>query len=290
MLSRLMQRHSHSFEALGTKWDIATSVQLHGATVKAVQKRVESFDKTYSRFRDDSLVTEISKKPGKYLFPDDARKLFSVYAKLYEKSEGKVTPLIGDMVSQAGYDATYSFAPRSIEPIRGWDESMEWDGKALTTKRPIILDFGAAGKGYLVDLLASILDSHGIKDYVIDASGDMRHKGSIENKVGLEHPLDPTRVIGIIDVQDESLCASATNRRTWGNGLHHVFDPHTKAPTNTILATWVVADEAIVADGLATALFFSEPKNLMPYFDFEYVRVYTNGTLEYSPLFEGKLF
>ena len=39
-------------------------------------------------------------------------------------------------------------------------------------KQAAMLDFGAAGKGYLVDIVGQVLENHGIKNYVIDAGGD----------------------------------------------------------------------------------------------------------------------
>lgn len=132
---------------------------------------------------------------------------------------------------------------------------MRWNGTTVTTTRPVTLDFGAAGKGCLVDEVAEILEKAGVSEYVIDASGDIRQRGDEPQKIGLENPYDTTSVIGVANVQNTSLCASASNRRRWGNDLHHVLDGRTGQPTNNVVATWVVADSTMVADGLATALF-----------------------------------
>jgi len=285
-----MLKHSYSFEAFGTQWAIETDEEISSSLRTTIQNRIDAFDAVYSRFRTDSLVTKISEKAGKYLFPDDANKLFHFYRNLYDLTNGKVTPLIGDMVSRAGYDATYSLQPQAQKPISVWDEALSWDGTTLTTTQPVILDVGAAGKGYAVDIIAAILNDHSFDGYVIDASGDLKHKGSSENLVGLEHPLSPGKVIGAVEVKNRSLCASASNRRAWGEGMHHIFDPDAMVPTNDIVATWVIADDAMVADGLATALFFVDATVLSKNYNFEYVRMRTNGAAEYSPYFEGKLF
>jgi len=285
-----MLEHSYSFEAFGTQWSIETEKEMSQSLKEIIQNRIETFDATYSRFRKNSLVTEISKLAGTYTFPTDADKLFSFYKQVYDITSGKVTPLIGDMISRAGYDATYSLKPQMQKPILSWNGAMKWSGVSLQTKEPIILDIGAAGKGYMVDIIVTILDQNSIGEYVIDASGDLRHKGMSENKVGLEHPLDATKVIGIVNVKNKSLCASSSNRRSWGNGMHHIFDPDEMAPTNEIIATWVIADEAMVADGLATALFFTKPEKLRKTFDFEFARIHANGSVEYSRYFESGLF
>jgi len=285
-----MLKHSYTFEALGTQWAIETKEEMSGLVVAAIVNRIEIFDTVYSRFREDSLVSHIAMKPGRYVFPDDAQKLFDFYRSLYELTNGKVTPLIGDMISRAGYDAKYSLLaqPQTLAPR--WDEVLGWSGTALTAKQPVTLDVGAAGKGYMVDIVAGILDDNFIVEYVVDASGDLRHKGTSENMVGLEHPLEPGKVIGAVEVKNKSLCASASNRRAWGEGMHHIFDPDEMAPTRDIIATWVIADEAMVADGLATALFFVEAKALKREYDFEYVRMHSDSSVEYSQYFKGKLY
>jgi len=284
-----MLEFKYPFEAFGTQWVVETNTEIAEALKNSIQNRIEVFDKTYSRFRKDSLVSAIAQKAGKYVFPGDAERLVGLYEGLYKLTEGRVTPLIGDMVSRAGYDAEYSLQPKSQKPVLAWNEAMSWDGLTLTTTQPITLDFGAAGKGYMVDILATLLDEY-FEEYVIDASGDLLHKGTSKNIVGLEHPLETGKVIGTVDVQNKSLCASASNRRAWGDGMHHIFDPHKMAPTNEIIATWVIADEAIIADGLATALFFTDAKKLSNKYDFEYVRMHSSGVVEYSQLFEKKLF
>lgn len=285
-----MLEHKYPFEALGTQWSIETEVSITDSLKEVIQNRIVVFDSVYSRFRKNSLVASISENAGKYTFPKDADRLFSFYRNLFEITNSKVTPLIGDMVARAGYDADYSLQPKEQLPVERWDDVMTWDGKALTTKSPLTLDFGAAGKGYLVDIISSILDEHSINEYVVDASGDLKHKGVSENKVGLEHPLTPGTIIGAVDVQNKSLCASASNRRAWGDDMHHIFDPVTMSPTRAVVATWVIADEAMVADGLATALFFTEAKKLSRVYEFEYVRMLKDGSVEYSPYFEDKLF
>ncbi|MGI8414817.1 MAG: FAD:protein FMN transferase, partial [Nakamurella sp.] len=174
--------------------------------------------------------------------------------------------------------------------VPGWDDVLTVDGNLLTTTEPVLLDVGAAGKGYLVDLLAEILQAAGIGDYLIDGSGDLAQHGQDVCRVGLEHPLDPTMVVGVANLQNAALCASATNRRRWGENLHHIIDPATAEPTVGVLASWVVADTAILADGLATALFLSEPATLADHFDFSYVRMLATGAVEYSTNFPGELF
>ena len=87
-------------------------------------------------------------------------------------------------------------------------------------------------------------------------------------RIGLEHPNDSTKIIGILNIKEGSVCGSAINRRRWRN-LNHVIDPYKSNSQEEIIATWVWAKSAKVADALASALFFSAPENFMN-FEFEY--------------------
>lgn len=286
-----MTSYRHDFEAIGTHWSIDTDEKLTPTVLSQLHDRTEQFDRTYSRFRPDSLVTRLAKDGGTAEFPDDASKLFAFYRKLYDATSGKVTPLVGAVLEHLGYDAGYSLVRRpGYASVPEWDDVLTVQGNVLAAAEPVLLDLGAAGKGYLVDILAELLDAAGITCYLIDASGDIVARGPVVSRVGLENPLDPTTVIGVADLHDAALCGSATNRRTWGEGLHHIVDPTTAEPTREVVATWVVAPTAMVADGLATALFLTEPNGLAEHFDFSYVRIPAAGGVEYSINFDGELF
>lgn len=285
-----MLLHKETFDAIGTKWQIDTLDMLSDALLADIHRYIEQYDQTYSRFRPDSLVTKVANQAGTYQFTEDSIELISFYKSLYDITDGKVTPLIGAALSNAGYDATYSFKQQRQLAVPSWDQAMHWDGTTLTTTQPIVLDIGAAGKGYLIDKISELLTLNHVDEYIIDASGDLLHRGISENVVGLEHPHDPSKVIGAILIQNASICASASNKRVWGNGMHHIFDPHTMQPTREIVATWVISRKAMIADGIATALFFTSPEKLQEHFDFDYVRMYHDRSVDYSSKFNGELF
>jgi uncharacterized protein with FMN-binding domain len=160
----------------------------------------------------------------------------------------------------------------------------------VITNAPLVIDVGAAGKGYLVELVSEMLRTAGVTDYVVDGSGDLRHSGQSAVRVGLEHPFDPTSVIGVSNLRNAALCASAVNRRAWADGLHHVLDARTGNPVHRVVATGVVAEDAATADGVASALFVTAPEKLAETFSFAYVRMFADGRAEVSENFDGCVF
>ncbi|MEI8249338.1 MAG: FAD:protein FMN transferase [Candidatus Taylorbacteria bacterium] len=290
-----MSDHHIIFTAIGTSWDIHILEYTTDSIVhleKIVKKRISSFDHTYSRFNPDSLVTRISKQAGVFEFPEDAEELFSLYRKLYDVTGGKVTPLIGDVLVGAGYDMSYSLqAKKHISPAHSWDSVMHYAHPRLTTTRPIQLDFGALGKGYIIDIVGSILEEHGVDSYTINAGGDIRYqnKERATLRVGLENPLNAQEIVGTADIVNKSICGSSGNRRAWST-FTHIMDPHSSTSPVHIRALWTVASNTLTADGLATALFFIEPHVLREHIDFEYAILYSDGSAQRSPHFPGIFF
>ncbi len=290
-----MNGTSFDFEAIGTHWNIDIRKEISPEQLvvlrDAIFLRIEEFDKTYSRFRADSLVTKMSQENGEYILPDDAELLFFLYERVYRLTEGKVTPLIGDVLIAAGYDATYSFETKKLRAPAAWDEVLAYVPPKLKIKHRTMLDFGAAGKGYLVDIVGDLLREHGRESFTVNAGGDIRHKSATHEslRVGLEHPDDPTKVIGIVELSDQSICGSAGNRRKW-NGFTHIIDPVTLASPKDILATWVIADTTMVADALATCLFFVPPERLMNDFSFAYIILHSDYSVTRSADVQAEFF
>ncbi len=284
------------FEAIGTHWQIdiyeTLSPEKEADVLTQVKERIDVFDKNYSRFRADSLVTEMSEKAGEYVLPEDAEDMMDIYKKLFVLTGGLLTPLIGQVMVDSGYDAKYSLQQsRELEKPLSWDDALLYSHPNLTVKKPVLLDFGAAGKGYLIDLVGEVLEQNGVKDFCIDAGGDILHKRTEETplRVGLENPEDFSQVIGTCNLSNKSLCASAGSRRKWQN-FHHIINPEILSSPRDILGTWVVADSTLVADALATSLFFVSPQILSPQYDFEYVILYSDHSVLKSNNFPGEIF
>jgi thiamine biosynthesis lipoprotein len=279
------------FEAIGTVWSIHFRGDKHSDVDHKIRTRIEQFDKTYSRFRSDSLISMIARESGTYSLPSDAEQMIDFYRKLYEVSNGLVTPLIGQTLSDAGYDATYSFRAKPLSSPPLWEEVMDFQTPKLIVKRPVLIDFGAAGKGYLVDIIANLFRDNASSSFSINAGGDIYNYQADEQfaRIALEHPKHDDEAIGIANITTGSICASAGNRRVWGN-YTHIINPETLASPMAISAVWVSAASAMVADGIATALFFIEAKELMKHFQFEYAMVGSDLSLQYSENFPAEFF
>lgn len=281
------------FEAIGTHWNITVAPPgVENTTLtNEIKRRIEEFEHNYSRFRLDSLVTTMAHSADSYHLPDDARPLLDIYQKLYRLTNGAVTPLIGQVLVDSGYDANYSLEPKSLQQPPHWEDTLDYSWPNLTLKQPALLDFGAAGKGYLVDIIGELLIQHDVTSFCIDAGGDiLQHNVQQQTaQIGLEHPDNPLQVIGVATILNQSICGSAGNRRAWKN-FTHIINPHTLSSPEQWRAVWVVAEQALIADGLTTALFFTPSTVLATEFDFEYLAIKADYTIEQSAHFPAEVF
>lgn len=282
------------FDAIGTSWsidilqDFAGNISLQE---KEILSEIEKFDKIFSRFRDDSLVAEIYAKKGNYLLADVAVPLIATYNTFYNLSGGRFTPLIGQALEEAGYDKNYGLKPKKIHLVPEWSSVLDFKPPMLIVKKPVLLDFGAAGKGYLVDLIGEYLIKKNIFNFCIDAGGDIlyRTREEKEYKIGMENPDNLKQIVGIIEIKNKSVCASSGNRRKWAQ-YHHILDPFSLVSPQGVKAVWTVADSAIIADAAATCMFMVEPEKLLTVYSFEYTILYTDNSFRISKNFPGKLF
>lgn len=244
--------------ALGTGIIISSSVPIPQRVQQRIRAFVEEYECTLSRFRADSLVSRMARAEhgGDFEFPAWAGPLFALYSEFYSATHGAFDACVGADLLALGYDNSVQFIPELAANVSensgsasaswnkyhralpvAWADISRADGSTtLHTSQPVQLDFGAAGKGYFVDLVTQIIkeelggdspansylpldcDSPADFDFLVNAGGDMRACFSEENsqiKVALENPFDTTQAVGVASIASGSLCASSAARRRW---------------------------------------------------------------------------
>jgi len=130
----------------------------------------------------------------------------------------------------------------------------------------IQMDASAIAKGYGCDLIAALLRSKGVENYLVDIGGEVVAKGHNDKgakwKLGITKPIDdPTGEIqeieDVIETDDICIASSGNYRRFYYDGgerRSHTVDPRNGYPVNhNVLSATVIAPTGIMADALATA-------------------------------------
>lgn len=331
-LARRMPHTTAFPNALGTGLLISTARPISTELRGEMERFIDDYERVLSRFRADSLVACIGRAEhgGHFDFPDWAKPLFDLYDALRDATSGAIDPCVGEDLIRLGYDPALSFTVKAdagghLGALRGravWERDVvRSEGTTLVTQGPIHLDFGACGKGYLVDLLGGLL-SESMEDegeFVIDAGGDLLVHAAEPISVALEDPDDPSRAVGVAHIADGAFCASAPSRRHWEVAvderthlaIHHLLNAIDGLPAQQMEATWVAvrtdantnADADTVthhrtivfadiptalADGLATALFVADPNALSRVFAFECAMLDADRHASLSSGFPGR--
>ncbi len=304
--------------ALGTGIIISSSKPIPQHVQKRIRAFVEEYEHTLSRFRADSLVSRMAcaDDGGDFEFPEWAGPLFTLYSEFYAATHGAFDACIGADLLALGYNNSVQFVPKSAAsasddsdswsnyrralPVTWGNISRDCGSATLRTNQPVQLDFGAAGKGYFVDLVTQIIkeelsgdspsnsDSRADFDFLVNAGGDMRACFGEENnqiKVALENPFDTTQAVAVASIASGALCASSSARRRWkvkeasylgkdASGFEsnliatHLINALDGIPACDLCASWVYIPAktcdfpTAYADALATALFVSQENDL----------------------------
>jgi thiamine biosynthesis lipoprotein len=283
------------FSATGTIWQIDLDTE-HSSRLNQIEKEIgamiEEYESELSRFRENSVVRSLSGKRGTFSLPPSVRTLLQLCDTLSGITKGAMSPFIGIHLIEAGYDSSYSFQPKTLSSLPSFHDVIRWESdKSITIKKPVEFDFGACAKGYIVDRVGDLLKTHGVMSGIVDAGGDMLVFG--QNKpvrIGLEDPQNERRVIGYADFPEGALCGSAGNRRRWHTQWHHIIDPLARKSPDKVIATWVYADDTMIADAIATALFLVDASVLKNVFTFSYVLLKQNYSVEMDKHFPGRIF
>lgn len=127
------------------------------------------------------------------------------------------------------------------------------------------LSFSATAKGYGIDKVAELLESHGLTDYMVEIGGELRISGKKPNeknwRIAIEQPdAEPgTRQVHLILAPGNNGMATSGDYRIFyemdGETYSHLIDPVTGMPTrHDLVSVTVLHPSAMTADGLATAL------------------------------------
>ncbi len=123
------------------------------------------------------------------------------------------------------------------------------------------LDLHALAKGWTVDRAAEeAMTVGGVVEILVNAGGDLLHRGTGEVVVGIEDPRRPfDNVAPMVRVRlsDGGLATGSGARRPvtiGGRRFSHVIDPRTGRPVEHILSASVLAPDAATADAVATVV------------------------------------
>jgi thiamine biosynthesis lipoprotein len=143
-------------------------------------------------------------------------------------------------------------------------------GTAFLRRPGMRAHLGGIGKGYAIDRGAAILRARGFDDFMIQSGGDLYvsgRRGDRPWRVGIRDPRGPVdQSFATLDLTNKPFSTSGDYERFFirdGRRYHHILDPDLGEPARGCRSVTIVADKAVIGDGLSTGVFVLGPEKGM---------------------------
>lgn len=266
---------SRSHGAMGTQITITAYTKEPERAVKAMEAAFAEFNRLetiLSVWRPNSDVSRINQAAGKEAVKvgDETLEVVQRGLELAEKTDGKFDITFGALAGLWKFDHDQDDQIPSDEdiqarlPLVGYERVLV-DEAARTVKLAdagMRMHLGGIGKGYAVDRAVRMLRAAGLEDFMVQAGGDMYcagKKGDRPWRVGVRDPRrERSDFFAFAEVTNQTFSTSGDYERFFmkdGARYHHILDPDLGRPARGTRSVTVMADDAITADVLSTAVF-----------------------------------
>lgn len=271
-----------SGSTMGTSYTVrivgrALSLTQAEAVQADVQSALDGIDHGMSLHRATSELRRFNAHPsGTIDLSPDFRTVLSAACETAAWSDGAFDPTVAPLVNAWGFGGAPARGLPTDAVLASHRRAVGFAGvtldpagrAAVKARDDLELDFGGIAKGYGVDAVARTLSAQGFEDFMIEAGGEVRTAGRNAAgrpwAIGIEQPDTwPQRARHIVDLSGRAMATSGDYRQFIEHGgarFSHEIDPRTGRPIARGLASvTVVADDAMRADALATALIVMGP-------------------------------
>jgi FAD:protein FMN transferase len=269
-----IEGYEASFPALGTLVEIkvfSENADLVGRIVKAAENRAKAIEATLTDYNPDSEGSMLTERACGESFVSVSPDLWNVLAasdRWHKISDGAFDASLGSLTRQ--WRAERRTKQRVPADLRlkaleqsGWRHvQLNYTARSVRfTNAGVRLDFGAIGKGYVVDEIFKLFDEAGLKQCLVNISGNMRLGNPPPYRQGWRIEISPLEkgqpILRRLILANTSL---ATSGDLWqftlidGVRRSHIHDPRTGESVRGPIAATIITPSAADADACATAV------------------------------------
>jgi thiamine biosynthesis lipoprotein len=269
-----------SHETMGTEVDVTawTSDEPRAvAAFNAVFGEFDRLDALMSVWKDGSDVLRLNAAAGDHAVPVsvETREVLRTARQVSEWTNGRFDVTFGALSGLWKFDHQDkdNTIPDRREilarlPLINYRD-LEVDdraGTAFLKRKGMRANLGGIGKGYAVDRAVDILRRSGLRDFMIQAGGDMYvagQRGDRPWRLGIRDPRGPAdKSFAMLELTDGTFSTSGDYERFFmkdGRRYHHILDLSVGEPARACRSVTLVTDRAIIADALAKGVFVLGP-------------------------------
>jgi thiamine biosynthesis lipoprotein len=251
--------------AFGASWNLVAAGSWDAEAIRsAFETVIASVDGAMSPFRAGSEVSRFNRAAT-----TDWQEVSAATCMVVEEglriaalTGNAFNPTVGPLVGRYGFGPIH-------DGLSGRAEEITVGEGAIRKQRGVLsVDLCGIAKGYALDRMVAACRAHGMADFLAELGGEVfaagHHPSGRNWQVGIERPSLAGGFQRAVALDGASLATSgnAVNGYAYaGRRYSHIIDPATGQPANSALASvTVVAEAAMTADALATALYAMGPQ------------------------------
>ncbi|MDR4517554.1 MAG: FAD:protein FMN transferase [Nitrosomonas sp.] len=263
-----LKYYHFDFNAMGSPCAIqlyAKSQKTGYDAAKLAIDDVSRLEKLYSRYRDDSFLSEINRAAGiggEIAVDEETAGLLDYAATCYQQSDGLFDITSGILRKVWDFKSGILPTEKAIDRIKekiGWHR-LRWKRPVLSFDVPgMEIDFGGVVKEYAVDRAAALCMDAGIYHGIVNLGGDIKiigaHPDGAPWRVAIRHPRQSGAALKTVLFDKGALASSGDYERCITlNGVRygHVLNPKTGWPVRHMAAVSVAGEFCVVAGSAST--------------------------------------
>lgn len=271
--------HRFAGSTMGSSYSVAyVDTMEHLGLQRKIESLFEDFTKKLSTYDSTSLLSQFNQTTNTFAVAKSERYFLEVFylsKRIYEESDGYFNPAIKPLVNYwgFGYDKKRPIEKVNAKEIDSLLKIIDFSSLEITetsdsvyikkTIPTLQLEYNAIAPGYAGDLVAELLQSQGIENYLIEVGGELLAKGTLMNnkpwKVGINVPLEGAKISdfqAIVELKNSGLGTSGNYRSYYekdGKKYVHTVNPKTGyTEQNTLLSISIFAPTCAESDAYAT--------------------------------------
>ncbi|UNY97343.1 FAD:protein FMN transferase [Zhouia spongiae] len=261
--------------ALGTTYHIQYEVDHDSIRLRnEIEKVFENVNRSMSTYIPTSDISKINKGDSTIVVDPYFKEVFFKAQEVWRKTNGMFDPTVGALVNAWGFGpdkALKKIGQEQVDSIlefTGFDKvSVKENGSVHKDHPYVYFDFNALAKGYTLDLIGRMFDTHEVENYIIEIGGEIVAKGKnvVKDKdwvVAIDNPMQQEgerTLIAKLKLNNQAMATSGNYRKfridsVTGDRYVHTINPKTGyTQKSDVLSVTVVAPTCMEADAYATA-------------------------------------